>query len=99
MEGPSEGRGWGERLLPTLVCVGLFGGCGNSTAAAVAPSEQLPHMKAEVARTAHGVVHVRADDFRALGYGLAYAYAQDTLYMFADSLLTVRGERSEFFGP
>jgi acyl-homoserine-lactone acylase len=54
---------------------------------------------AEVARTAHGVVHVRADDFRGLGYGIAYAYAEDNLCMFADSLLTVRGERSRFFGP
>jgi acyl-homoserine-lactone acylase len=54
---------------------------------------------AEVARTAHGVVHVRADDFRGLGYGLAYAYAEDNLCMFADTMLTVRGERSRFFGP
>ena len=36
--------------------------------------------------------------FRGLGYGLAYAYAQDNVCMFADSLLTVRGERSQFFG-
>jgi acyl-homoserine-lactone acylase len=54
---------------------------------------------AEVARTAHGVVHVRANDFRGLGYGIAYAYVEDNLCMFADSLLTVRGERSRFFGP
>jgi acyl-homoserine-lactone acylase len=54
---------------------------------------------AELVRTSHGLVHVRASDFRGLGYGLAYAYAQDNLCMFADSLLTVRGERSRFFGP
>jgi acyl-homoserine-lactone acylase len=61
--------------------------------------EQAGHFKAEVARTSHGVVHVRSDDFRGLGYGLAYAYAEDNLCMFADSLLTVRGERSRYFGP
>jgi acyl-homoserine-lactone acylase len=54
---------------------------------------------AELTRTAHGVVHVRANDFRGMGYGLAYAYAQDNVCMFADSLLTARGERSQFFGP
>jgi acyl-homoserine-lactone acylase len=54
---------------------------------------------AEVARTEHGVVHVRANDFRGLGFGIAYFYAEDNLCMFADSLLTVRGERSRFFGP
>ncbi|QOY96832.1 acylase [Massilia sp. UMI-21] len=57
-----------------------------------------PHIKVDVARTTHGVPHVRATDFRSLGYGLAYAYAQDNVCMFADSVLTVRGERARFFG-
>jgi acyl-homoserine-lactone acylase len=43
-------------------------------------------------------VHVRANDFASLGFGLAYAYAQDNVCMLADSLLTVRGERSRYFG-
>ena len=55
-------------------------------------------LAATVERTTHGIAHIRADDFRGLGYGLAYAYAQDNVCMFADSLLTVRGERSPFFG-
>ena len=54
---------------------------------------------AEIARTTHGVPHVRASDFGGLGYGLAYAYAQDNVCMFADTMLTVRGERSRYFGP
>ena len=52
----------------------------------------------EVARTAHGIAHVKAAGFHGLGMGLAYAYAQDNLCMLADSLLTVRGERSRYFG-
>ena len=62
------------------------------------PSEPAARVQVELARTTHGVPHVRADDFHGLGYGLAYAYAQDNVCMFADSLLTVRGERSLFFG-
>ena len=62
------------------------------------PPASASRIQVEVARTTHGVPHVRADDFRSLGYGLAYAYAQDNVCMFADSLLTVRGERSAFFG-
>jgi acyl-homoserine-lactone acylase len=77
----------------------LMAGCGRSSAASGQPAGQPEHVKAELARTSHGVVHVRSDDFRGLGYGLAYAYAQDNLCMFADSLLTVRGERSRYFGP
>lgn len=72
---------------------------GPNLAMSAEPTAAPRHFKAEVARTAHGVAHVRADDFRGLGYGLAYAYAQDNLCMFADSLLTVRGERSRYFGP
>jgi acyl-homoserine-lactone acylase len=67
-------------------------------AAAVVAKATSPR-SAEVARTSNGVVHVRAASFRGLGYGLAYAYAQDNVCMFADSLLTARGERSLFFGP
>jgi acyl-homoserine-lactone acylase len=57
-----------------------------------------PKFSAELARTSNGVVHVSAQNFGGLGYGLAYAYAQDNVCMFADSLLTARGERSRFFG-
>jgi acyl-homoserine-lactone acylase len=56
-------------------------------------------LAAEVARTSYGITHVQARDFQGLGYGLGYAYAQDNVCLFADSLLTVRGERSRFFGP
>ena len=58
-----------------------------------------PRFMAEIARTSYGVAHVKASDFRGLGYGLAYSYAQDNVCMFADTLLTVRGERSRYFGP
>ncbi|MFC3376432.1 penicillin acylase family protein [Rugamonas sp. CCM 8940] len=54
---------------------------------------------AELARTSNGIVHIRADNFRSLGYGLGFAYAQDNICMMADSILTVRGERSRYFGP
>lgn len=72
---------------------------GLSAGAWASSSSAATHFSAEIARTTHGIVHVRANDFGGLGYGLAYAYAQDNLCMFADSLLTVRGERSLFFGP
>ena len=65
---------------------------------ATAPGQTASRIQVEVARTAHGVPHVRASDFRSLGYGLAYSYAQDNVCMFADSVLTARGERAQFFG-
>lgn len=73
-------------------------GCDSSDDDDAPPPATAARIQVELARTTHGVPHVRADDFRSLGYGLAYAYAQDNVCMFADSLLTVRGERSAFFG-
>ncbi|MES2129934.1 MAG: penicillin acylase family protein [Pseudomonadota bacterium] len=88
-----------KRVLLGIVWIaGLaLPGCGKrSDDPPPAPPAQY---RAEMARTSYGVAHIRADNFRGLGYGLAYSYAQDNVCMFADTLLTVRGERSMFFGP
>ena len=76
----------------------MLGGCGKGTDLAPSAPEPKPQLSAEVTRTSFGIAHIRADNFKNLGYGLAYAYAQDNVCMFADTLLTVRGERSRFFG-
>jgi acyl-homoserine-lactone acylase len=73
-------------------------GCGKGDDPARPAPQPKPQFHAEVTRTSYGIAHIRADDFKSLGYGLAYAYAQDNVCMFADSLLTVRGERSRYFG-
>ena len=82
-------------MLFTLLCMSLLSACGRGDGDA---GTMRPAFSAELARTSNGIAHVRADDFAGLGYGLAYAYAQDNVCMFADALLTVRGERSRFFG-
>ena len=90
---------WGSpAVLATLIGVGISA-CGPNQRLDIAVGHADSHLQAEVARTSNGIAHVRASDFRGLGYGLAYAYAQDNVCMFADTLLTVRGERSRFFGP
>lgn len=55
--------------------------------------------KVEIVRTKFGVPHVTAADYGSLGYGQAYAFAQDNLCLLADKIVTVRGERSKHFGP
>ncbi|MCE3264564.1 MAG: hypothetical protein K0R43_3643 [Pseudoduganella sp.] len=82
-------------LLAALAAVTLTG-CSGEGGNGDLPR---PQFAAEVTRTSYGVVHVAADDFSGVGYGLAYAYAQDNICMLADSFLTVRGERSRYFGP
>jgi acyl-homoserine-lactone acylase len=51
-----------------------------------------------IRRTAHGIPHVYARDYASLGYGYAYAFAQDNLCQIADSYVTVNAQRSRFFG-
>jgi acyl-homoserine-lactone acylase len=99
---------WGTimRISALAVLFWLLVGCngsdhGNSHGGGHGgATDPPPHagLTAELTRTAHGVVHIRANSFTNLGFGLAYAYAQDNLCMLADSFLTVRGERSRYFG-
>jgi len=53
----------------------------------------------KIRRTAHGIPHILADSYRDLGRGYGYAFAQDNLCVMADTYVTVRAERSRYFGP
>lgn len=55
--------------------------------------------KAEITRTTHNIAHIKADTWEGVGYGVAYAYAQDNICMLAEEFVSVRGERSLYFGP
>ena len=56
-------------------------------------------LDATIVRTTYGIPHVSADSWDGIGYGVAYAYAQDNLCLLAEEFATVRGERSMYFGP
>jgi len=51
-----------------------------------------------IRRTAHGIPHILARDFHDLGYGYAYAFAEDNLCQIASSYVTIKAERSRWFG-
>jgi len=67
-------------------------------AAGVATSAGAATYEAQVVRTKYGIPHVTAKDFGGLGYGQAYAFAQDNLCLIADKIVTVNGERTRHFG-
>ncbi|MCX7217520.1 MAG: penicillin acylase family protein [Burkholderiales bacterium] len=56
------------------------------------------HYHAEIRRTSLGVPHIKADNWRNLGYGYGYAQAEDNLCTMADAFITYRGERSLYLG-
>ena len=55
--------------------------------------------QAQISRTSYGIPHVRAHSWGDLGFGAGYAYAEDNLCTLANEIVTVRGQRSRFFGP
>lgn len=52
-----------------------------------------------IQRSAHGIPHIEGRTLFDAGYGNGYTMAQDNLCVLADVYVTVRGERSRFFGP
>ncbi len=54
--------------------------------------------QATITRTTYGIPHIKAKDFAGLGFGSAYAQAQDNVCLLADAYLSVSGERSKFLG-
>ena len=55
--------------------------------------------EAKITRTTYGIPHIEARDWRGVGYGVAYAYAEDNLCLLAEEFATIAGERSLHFGP
>ncbi|MFE6866308.1 penicillin acylase family protein [Kitasatospora sp. NPDC057692] len=66
---------------------------------AAGPGADRGGWTAKIRRTEYGVPHILARDFGGVGYGYGYAFAQDNLCRLADQVVTVRGERSRWFGP
>jgi acyl-homoserine-lactone acylase len=58
-----------------------------------------PRYEATVTRTPHGVAHITAASWGALGFGEAYAAAEDQVCNMALALLQSRGESATVFGP
>ncbi|MFL5780193.1 MAG: penicillin acylase family protein [Thermoleophilaceae bacterium] len=65
--------------------------------AATAAAKSGPRV--DIRRSAHGIPHIISKTWEGIGYGYGYAFAQDNICPMADDYVTVRGERSKFFGP
>lgn len=51
-----------------------------------------------IQRASYGVPHITARDFASLGFGTGYAQAEDNICLIAERMVTVRGQRSRWFG-
>jgi acyl-homoserine-lactone acylase len=58
-----------------------------------------PSAAVTITRDTAGIPHIVARNFKALGYGEGYVFAQDNLCTLANDIVTVEGQRSKYFGP
>ena len=68
-------------------------------AAAGSTTPQPGEISATIVRTTYGIPHVTATDYAGLGFGYAYAFAQDNLCTMAADYVTLSARRSVTFGP
>lgn len=57
-----------------------------------------PEYQATVKRTTMGIAHVNAADYKGLGYGVGYSFAEDSVCTLMIDIISIRGQRSRFFG-
>ncbi|MFD7621283.1 penicillin acylase family protein [Streptomyces sp. NPDC059802] len=56
-------------------------------------------LSATIRYTEYGIPHIVAEDYASLGFGNGWAQAADQVCTLADGFVTLRGERSRYFGP
>jgi len=84
----------GAAVFATAGAAGATGAAGARASSGAGSSS-----KVKIVTDAAGVPHITASNFRSLGYGEAWAFAQDNFCTLANDFVTVNGERSQFFGP
>lgn len=77
----------------------LAAGCAALALTPVDEAEAKSRYEASITRTTYGIPHIAADTWQGVGYGVAYAYAEDNLCLLAEEFATVAGTRSQHFGP
>jgi acyl-homoserine-lactone acylase len=77
----------------------LAAGCAVMALAPAGEAQARGRFAAEITRTTYGIPHIAADTWEGVGYGIAYAYAEDNLCLLAEEFATIAGERARHFGP
>jgi acyl-homoserine-lactone acylase len=91
----------GTRMRGVLAVLLLAAGAVLALAPAAAAKKggKKLQREVEISRSDGGIPSIKARNWRALGFGFGYAFARDNICTIADSYVTVRAQRSRFFGP
>jgi acyl-homoserine-lactone acylase len=88
-----------------LFFIVLLSACGGSSSSSKSadnfdanPDVSATQFEASIRWTEFGIPHIKAENFKDLGYGAGYAYAWDNICTLADEFVMIDGERSKYFG-
>lgn len=82
-------------VLAAICCLTV--GCASQSFSSKI-TEPDNHIDVDIRWTSYGIPHVKADDWKSLGYGYAYATATDGVCVIARDVLTVKGNLMPYFG-
>src|SRR5580692_5314398 len=90
----------GNGLISTIRtnCISRLIGLVGAAILLTASAEAAARYEATITRTRFGIPHIQARDLAGLGFGAAYAEAQDNICLMADAYVSAAGKRSQFFG-
>lgn len=78
----------------------LLAGCFSSSSSSGSKVKETDgEYSATITYTEHNVPHINADNYGSLGFGVAYAQAQENLCTLSEQLMKLRGETALYFGP
>jgi acyl-homoserine-lactone acylase len=93
-----RGRSW-MRGLRFAVVAALFAALLAAPLAEAKKPRKKLNREVEVSRSEGGIPSIKARSWRGVGFGYGYSFAEDNICTIADSYVTVRAQRSRFFGP
>ena len=83
-------------LLTMAVSLGLFGCSDNDNFNGNIDSDNT--YEADIQRTEFGIPHITAKDYKGLGYGVGYAFAEDNICSLAREIVIAKGQSMRYLG-
>lgn len=82
-------------LLTVAVSIGLSGCFGDDDDDNSTPQQTY---SADIQRTEFGIPHITASDYKGLGYGVGYAFAEDNICSLAREIVVAKGQSMLYLG-
>lgn len=89
-------RVYTRTLLAMTVSLGMYGCSDNDNNSSIGSNENT--YAADIQRTEFGIPHITAENYKGLGYGVGYAFAEDNICSLAREIVVAKGESMLYLG-